>query len=90
MTVSTSFCASLDSPLFGLFNPEDPATGHQSTLQIIELDERLGFDSAGLRHRNLQFGISSPIVMTAAALCHRPWHICREGRWEHSGPMPAG
>ncbi|MCU1631675.1 MAG: flavin-dependent oxidoreductase, F420-dependent methylene-tetrahydromethanopterin reductase [Micrococcaceae bacterium] len=51
----------------GLFNPADPAAGHESTLQIIELGEQLGFDSAWLRHRHLQFGISSPIAMMAAA-----------------------
>jgi alkanesulfonate monooxygenase SsuD/methylene tetrahydromethanopterin reductase-like flavin-dependent oxidoreductase (luciferase family) len=51
----------------GLFDPADPAAGHQSTLQIIELGERLGFDSAWLRHRHLQFGISSPIAVMAAA-----------------------
>ncbi|MCI0141647.1 LLM class flavin-dependent oxidoreductase [Arthrobacter bambusae] len=51
----------------GLFDPADPASGHESTLQIIELGERLGFDSAWLRHRHLQFGISSPIAIMAAA-----------------------
>ena len=51
----------------GLFDPEDPAAGHESTLQIIELGERLGFDSAWLRHRHLQFGISSPVAVMAAA-----------------------
>ena len=51
----------------GLFDPADPARGHQSTLQIIELGERLGFDSAWLRHRHLQFGISSPVAVMAAA-----------------------
>jgi alkanesulfonate monooxygenase SsuD/methylene tetrahydromethanopterin reductase-like flavin-dependent oxidoreductase (luciferase family) len=51
----------------GLFDPADPAAGHQSTLEIIELGERLGFDSAWLRHRHLQFGISSPIAVMAAA-----------------------
>jgi len=51
----------------GLFDPADPAAGHESTLQIIELGERLGFDSAWLRHRHLQFGISSPVAMMAAA-----------------------
>jgi alkanesulfonate monooxygenase SsuD/methylene tetrahydromethanopterin reductase-like flavin-dependent oxidoreductase (luciferase family) len=51
----------------GLFDPADPAAGHQSTLQIMELGERLGFDSAWLRHRHLQFGISSPIAVMAAA-----------------------
>ncbi|TPV50489.1 LLM class flavin-dependent oxidoreductase [Pseudarthrobacter phenanthrenivorans] len=51
----------------GLFDPDDPAAGHESTLRIIELGERLGFDSAWLRHRHLQFGISSPVAMMAAA-----------------------
>lgn len=51
----------------GLFDPTDPAAGHQSTLEIIELGERLGFDSAWLRHRHLQFGISSPVAVMAAA-----------------------
>lgn len=51
----------------GLFDPADPATGHQSTLEIIELGEQLGFDSAWLRHRHLQFGISSPVAVMAAA-----------------------
>ncbi|BCW61705.1 LLM class flavin-dependent oxidoreductase [Arthrobacter sp. StoSoilB22] len=51
----------------GLFDPTDPAAGHRSTLEIIELGERLGFDSAWLRHRHLQFGISSPVAVMAAA-----------------------
>lgn len=51
----------------GLFDPADPAAGHESTLQIIQLGERLGFDSAWLRHRHLQFGISSPVAVMAAA-----------------------
>ena len=51
----------------GLFDPADPATGHETTLEIIELGERLGFDSAWLRHRHLQFGISSPVAVLAAA-----------------------
>ena len=51
----------------GLFDPADPAAGHESTLRIIELGERLGFDSAWLRHRHLQFGISSPVAVMAAA-----------------------
>lgn len=51
----------------GLFNPEAPQEGHESTLRIIELGERLGFDSAWLRHRHLQFGISSPVAVMAAA-----------------------
>src|SRR6202451_4385348 len=51
----------------GLFDGNDPAPGHQTTLEIIELGERLGFDSAWLRHRHLQYGISSPIAIMAAA-----------------------
>ena len=51
----------------GLFDPADPATGHEETLRVIELGERLGFDSAWLRHRHLQFGISSPVAVLAAA-----------------------
>jgi len=51
----------------GLFDPVDPAAGHRSTLEIIGLGERLGFDSAWLRHRHLQFGISSPVAVMAAA-----------------------
>lgn len=51
----------------GLYDEQDPAAGHESTLQVIELGERLGFDSAWLRHRHLQYGISSPVAVLAAA-----------------------
>src|SRR6478735_8105106 len=51
----------------GLFDPEDPRAGHESTLEIIQLGERLGFDSAWVRHRHLQYGISSPVAVLAAA-----------------------
>jgi alkanesulfonate monooxygenase SsuD/methylene tetrahydromethanopterin reductase-like flavin-dependent oxidoreductase (luciferase family) len=51
----------------GLFDPVDPAAGHETTLQVIELGERLGFDSAWVRHRHLQYGISSPVAVLAAA-----------------------
>jgi alkanesulfonate monooxygenase SsuD/methylene tetrahydromethanopterin reductase-like flavin-dependent oxidoreductase (luciferase family) len=51
----------------GLFDEDDPGRGHESTLGIIELGERLGFDSAWLRHRHLQYGISSPVAVLAAA-----------------------
>ncbi len=51
----------------GLFDPADPRAGHESTLEIIELGERLGFDSAWVRHRHLQYGISSPVAVLAAA-----------------------
>ncbi|MDN3358554.1 LLM class flavin-dependent oxidoreductase [Actinomadura sp. DC4] len=51
----------------GLFDAADPLLGHESTLEIIELGERLGFDSAWVRHRHLQYGISSPVAVLAAA-----------------------
>ena len=51
----------------GLFDGPDPGPGHQVTLETIELGERLGFDSAWLRHRHLQYGISSPVAIMAAA-----------------------
>jgi alkanesulfonate monooxygenase SsuD/methylene tetrahydromethanopterin reductase-like flavin-dependent oxidoreductase (luciferase family) len=51
----------------GLFDPADPGRGHETTLEIIELGERLGFDSAWVRHRHLQYGISSPVAVLAAA-----------------------
>ena len=51
----------------GLFDEDDPRRGHESTLEIIELGERLGFDSAWVRHRHLQYGISSPVAVLAAA-----------------------
>ncbi|MBD0671361.1 LLM class flavin-dependent oxidoreductase [Streptomyces sp. CBMA156] len=51
----------------GLFDEADPRRGHESTLEIIALGERLGFDSAWLRHRHLQYGISSPVAVLAAA-----------------------
>ena len=51
----------------GLFDGDDPGPGHRSTLEVIELGERLGFDSAWLRHRHLQYGISSPVAIMAAA-----------------------
>ncbi|MFE9676548.1 LLM class flavin-dependent oxidoreductase [Streptomyces sp. NPDC006259] len=51
----------------GLFDEADPRRGHETTLEIIELGERLGLDSAWLRHRHLQYGISSPVAVLAAA-----------------------
>lgn len=58
----------------GLFDDADPGAGHETTLRIIELGERLGFDSAWVRHRHLQFGISSPVAVLAAA-SQRTRHI---------------
>ncbi|WP_369134677.1 LLM class flavin-dependent oxidoreductase [Modestobacter sp. I12A-02662] len=51
----------------GLFDEADPAAGHETTLQVIELGEQLGFDSAWLRDRHFQYGISSPVAVLAAA-----------------------
>ncbi|MFH8381554.1 LLM class flavin-dependent oxidoreductase [Kitasatospora sp. NPDC018058] len=51
----------------GLFDEADPRRGHESTLELITLGEQLGFDSAWLRHRHLQYGISSPLAVLAAA-----------------------
>ncbi len=51
----------------GLFDGDDPGPGHRATLEIIELGERLGFDSAWVRDRHLQYGISSPVAVLAAA-----------------------
>ena len=51
----------------GLFDGSDPRPGHESTLRMIELGEQLGFDSAWVRHRHLQYGISSPVAVLAAA-----------------------
>jgi alkanesulfonate monooxygenase SsuD/methylene tetrahydromethanopterin reductase-like flavin-dependent oxidoreductase (luciferase family) len=51
----------------GLFDAAAPAAGHETTLRVIELGEQLGFDSAWLRHRHLQHGISSPVAVLAAA-----------------------
>src|SRR5580693_3710833 len=51
----------------GLFDGHNPRQGHEVTLDTISLGERLGFDSAWVRHRHLQFGISSPVAVLAAA-----------------------
>ncbi len=51
----------------GLFDGQDPRPGHQVTLEMIELGERLGFDAAWVRCRHLQYGISSPVAVLAAA-----------------------
>jgi hypothetical protein len=56
----------------GLFEEDDPADGHEATLRVIELGERLGFDSARARHRHLKYGISSPVAVLAAASQRRP------------------
>jgi alkanesulfonate monooxygenase SsuD/methylene tetrahydromethanopterin reductase-like flavin-dependent oxidoreductase (luciferase family) len=50
----------------GTFDPADPGPGHEATLAMVELGEQLGLDSAWLRHRHLQHGISSPVAVLAA------------------------
>ncbi|GEB96104.1 hypothetical protein GCM10009724_23510 [Microbacterium lacticum] len=50
----------------GLFDRDDPRAGHEATLEIIAHAESLGFDSAWLRDRHLQYGISSPVAVLAA------------------------
>lgn len=51
----------------GSFDESDPARGHRTTLEIIERAEDLGFDSVWLRNRHLQYGISWPVAVMAAA-----------------------
>ena len=51
----------------GLFDGQDPGPGHRVTLEMIEFGERLGFDAAWVRCRHLQYGISSPVAVLAAA-----------------------
>jgi alkanesulfonate monooxygenase SsuD/methylene tetrahydromethanopterin reductase-like flavin-dependent oxidoreductase (luciferase family) len=67
MPASGTPLRSLGFLTIGLFDPADPAGGHETTLRIIERGERLGFDSAWLRQRHLQYGISSPTAVLAAA-----------------------
>src|SRR6201992_3090650 len=67
MPIPTKPLQKLGFLTIGLFDPADPGAGHESTLRIITLGEQLGFDSAWVRHRHLQYGISSPIAVLAAA-----------------------
>ncbi len=67
MTSSSRSLRKLGFLTIGLFDEDNPRRGHESTLEIIELGERLGFDSVWVRHRHLQFGISSPVAVLAAA-----------------------
>ena len=57
----------LGSLTLGVFDRDDPTPGHESLLQVLEFGERLGFDSAWLRHRHLQYGVSSPVAIMASA-----------------------
>src|SRR6195952_3161594 len=67
MPVPTKALGKLGFLTIGVFDGADPAPGHRSTLEVIELGEQLGFDSAWVRNRHLQYGISSPVAILAAA-----------------------
>ncbi|MBK4216740.1 LLM class flavin-dependent oxidoreductase [Paracoccus caeni] len=51
----------------GNFAGEDPFPGLEATLQLFELAEDLGFDSAWVRQRHLERGVSSAATFLAAA-----------------------
>ena len=51
----------------GRFDGDNPREGHLETIRTIERAEELGFDSVWLRCRHLQYGISSPVAIMAAA-----------------------
>ncbi|GAA1463059.1 LLM class flavin-dependent oxidoreductase [Williamsia maris] len=51
----------------GRFDEASPRAGHLETIEVIQRAEDLGFDSVWLRDRHLQFGISSPVAVMAAA-----------------------
>src|SRR3954453_7599210 len=67
MPVPTRALEKLGFLTIGVFDGADPAPGHETTLRVIELGEQLGFDSAWVRNRHLQYGISSPVAVLAAA-----------------------
>lgn len=67
MPAAGSPLRSLGFLTMGLFDPADPRPGHEATLRMIERGEDLGFDSAWVRHRHVQHGISSPVAVLAAA-----------------------
>lgn len=51
----------------GRFDGDAPREGHLETIRTIERADELGFDSVWLRCRHLQYGISSPVAIMAAA-----------------------
>ena len=51
----------------GSYAESEPHVGMERTLQLLELGERLGYDSAWVRQRHLEPGISSAGVFLAAA-----------------------
>lgn len=58
----------------GNYLDHDPAGGLEATLQLFETGEALGYDSAWVRQRHLEHGISSAAVFLAAA-SQRTKHI---------------
>ncbi|MDF0530585.1 LLM class flavin-dependent oxidoreductase [Tsukamurella sp. 8F] len=51
----------------GNYPDDDPVAGLESTLQVFELAERLGYRGAWVRQRHLEHGVSSAAVFLAAA-----------------------
>jgi hypothetical protein len=51
----------------GNYPDHDPASGLEATLKLFEAGEALGYDSAWVRQRHLEHGISSAAVFLAAA-----------------------
>lgn len=51
----------------GNFSEDDPLTGLEQTLDIIARGEALGYDSAWVRQRHLERGVSSAATFLAAA-----------------------
>jgi alkanesulfonate monooxygenase SsuD/methylene tetrahydromethanopterin reductase-like flavin-dependent oxidoreductase (luciferase family) len=51
----------------GSYRGDDPHEGLETTLRLFEFGERLGFDSAWVRQRHLEPGVSSAAVFLAAA-----------------------
>jgi alkanesulfonate monooxygenase SsuD/methylene tetrahydromethanopterin reductase-like flavin-dependent oxidoreductase (luciferase family) len=51
----------------GNYQEDDPLYGLEQTLQLLQYGERLGFDSAWVRQRHLEPGISSASAFLAAA-----------------------
>ncbi|SIQ96729.1 Flavin-dependent oxidoreductase, luciferase family (includes alkanesulfonate monooxygenase SsuD and methylene tetrahydromethanopterin reductase) [Rhizobium sp. RU35A] len=51
----------------GNYPDNDPAAGLEETLKLFEAGEALGFDSAWVRQRHLEHGVSSAPVFLAAA-----------------------
>ena len=51
----------------GNYRPDDPLSGFEKTLKLLEYGEELGFQSAWARQRHLEPGISSATAFLAAA-----------------------